>query len=144
MTEQVKPPRKTPCASCPYRKSVPSGIWDTSEYEKLPRYDGETFEQTAIAVFMCHQGCGDVCAGWLGHRDPEELLAVRLGLIRGELDERSLSYTTEVPLFTSGAEAAAHGLAELDAPGTDAELVITKIVRKRSTQQATKTEHPSP
>jgi hypothetical protein len=130
---EVKVPRRSPCASCPYRQGVASGIWDTTEYEKLPRYDGETHEQEAMAVFMCHQpGCSNVCAGWLGHRDPSELLAVRLGLVRGELDERSLDYSTTVPLFESGAAAAEHGLADIAQPGTAAQMVIAKITRKKT------------
>ena len=124
-------PRKSPCASCPYRTNVPSGIWDESEYEKLARYDGEIFEQRAAAVFMCHQGDGCVCSGWLGHRPPEDLLAVRLGLMREELDPACLDYSTEVPLFPSGAEAARHGMKDIQTPRPDAVKVIGKIVRKR-------------
>jgi hypothetical protein len=131
MTSEDTPakPRRSPCASCPYRKNVPSGVWDESEYRKLTRYDGETFEQEALAVFMCHQQDGCVCAGWLGHRDPTELLAVRLGVMRGDLDEDSLDYSTTVPLFESGAKAAEHGLADLSAPSATAQAVITKIIR---------------
>lgn len=125
-------PRKSPCASCPYRTNVPSGIWDESEYAKLARYDGEIFEQSADAVFMCHQGCGSVCSGWLGHRPPEDLLAVRLGLMREELDPACLDYSTEVPLFPSGAEAARHGMKDIQAPRPDAVKVVGKIVRKRT------------
>jgi hypothetical protein len=130
MNEQARPPRKTPCAFCPYRKNVPSGVWDAIEYEKLRRYDGETFEQAATAVFICHQQTGCVCSGWLGHRDPGELLAVRLGLMRGELDERALDYTTDVPLFSSGADAADHGLTDVEKPGTKAQRAINEIARK--------------
>lgn len=126
-------PRKNPCASCPYRKNVPSGVWDASEYQKLPGYDGETYEQEAVATFMCHQQDGCVCSGWLAHRDPEEMLAVRLGLIRGDLDPRCLDYTTDVPLFESGAEAAAHGMKQFSNPRDDAVAVINKITRKNAT-----------
>jgi uncharacterized protein DUF6283 len=28
-------PRRRPCPSCPYRRDVPSGLWDTCEYDKL-------------------------------------------------------------------------------------------------------------
>ena len=129
MDNQVKLPRKTPCGSCPFRVNVPSGIWDASEYEKLLGYDGEIFEQTATAVFLCHQQDGCLCSGWLGHRDANDLLAVRLGLSRGELDERARDYTTEVPLFGSGAEAAEHGLADIENPGTKAHEVMDKIIR---------------
>ncbi|MCC3299690.1 DUF6283 family protein [Arthrobacter caoxuetaonis] len=127
-------PRKSPCASCPYRKNVPSGVWDKAEYAKLPAYDGEMHEQSSAAVFMCHQGDGCVCSGWLGHRDPADMLAVRLGLMRGDLDPSCADYTTDVPLFASGAEAAEHGGKQIHSPGADAVAVIDKIMRKKEVQ----------
>lgn len=131
MSSSPASPRKNPCASCPYRKNVPSGIWDKSEYEKLPGYDGDMAEQSSPAVFMCHQGDGCVCSGWLGHRDPSDLLAVRLGLITGHLDPSCADYRTTVPLFGSGAEAARHGLEQIHEPQPEAVAVIGKIVVKR-------------
>lgn len=128
MTEPAKP-RKTPCASCPYRKNAPSGVWDASEYEKLEHYDGDATEQSSVRVFMCHHQDGCVCAGWLGHRDPADLLAVRIGLVRGDLDGDALEYTTTVPLFETGAAAAEHGLRDIDAPDERAQATIDKIVR---------------
>lgn len=134
MAENPATPRKNPCASCPYRKNVPSGIWDESEYQKLPLYDGEIFEQGADAVFMCHQQDGCVCSGWLGHReDPTDLLAVRLGLSFKHLDPSCADYTTDVPLFSSGEEAAEHGLTQLYYPGKAAQKTIKKITLKRET-----------
>lgn len=131
-------PRKNPCASCPYRTNVASGVWDKSEYQKLPAYDGEIHEQTATAVFMCHQPAeGRVCSGWLGHREyPEDMLAVRLGIFRGDLDDACLEYTTDVPLFESGRAAAEHGMKHFHAPRGDAVAVIDKIIRKRSAAAA--------
>lgn len=125
-------PRKNPCASCPYRTNVASGIWDESEYSKLPAYDGEMHEQTSAAVFMCHQGSGEACSGWLGHRDPTDMLAVRLGLMRGDLDPSCADYATTVPLFESGADAAAHGMEKISEPGEDARAVIGKIIRSKA------------
>ena len=127
-------PRKTPCASCPYRKNVPSGVWDASEYAKLPGYDGQIHEQTSRAVFMCHQQDGCACSGWLGHRDPDDLLAVRLGVSFGTLDPSCLDYTTDVPLFDSGQAAADHGMADIETPGAEAREVIEKIVFKHDLQ----------
>lgn len=128
-------PRKNPCASCPFRTNVASGIWDQTEYQKLPAYDGEIHEQTATAVFMCHQPAeGHVCSGWLGHRQyPEDMLAVRLGLIRGALDQSCLEYSNDVPLFESGAAAAEHGMKQFLDPQEDALSVIRKITRKQAT-----------
>lgn len=130
MTDHPVMPRRTPCASCPYRKSVPSGIWHPSEYAKLERYDAPMPEQP-VAVFTCHQGDHDACAGWLGHRDPTDLLAVRLGIVAGHVDVSCAEYTTSVPLFSSGAEAAAHGTADTLDPSDAARTAIEKIVRTR-------------
>lgn len=121
---------KAPCPSCPYRKSVPSGVWDATEYAKLPDWDGETFEQPA-AVFMCHTQDGKLCAGWVGYRDPCDLLALRIGVARGRVSCEVFDYQSPVPLFASGAEAAAHGTAEIEAPGIAAQRVVTKIVRQQ-------------
>jgi hypothetical protein len=124
-------PRKRPCASCPYRKDVPSGVWAESEYEKLPQYDGEIHEQIekgALATFGCHQADGHLCAGWTGHRDPSELLAVRLAVNAGHIPEAVLDYTTDVPLWSSGQEAAEHGMAEIDAPSEKADRIINKLL----------------
>lgn len=41
-------PRKTPCASCPYRKDVPSGVWEASEYEKLRHGRGPGPERDVV------------------------------------------------------------------------------------------------
>lgn len=141
--EPASKPRRNPCASCPYRTQVPSGIWDESEYQKLPGYDGEIHEQTATAIFMCHQMDGCACSGWLGHREhPEDMLAVRLGVLRGALDQSCLDYTTDVPLFESGTEAAAHGMKNFLDPQDDAVEAIRKITRKQtaSTNYMTRSE----
>lgn len=135
-------PRKTPCASCPYRKNVPSGIWHEDEYAKLERYDAETFDQP-VTTFMCHQGCGSVCSGWLGHADPTELLAVRIGIIGGSLDESCAEYSTDVPLFASGAEAAAHGRSEISAPSERAATVIAKIIRTHASNSGSSRLFPA-
>lgn len=126
MTEPAKP-RKRPCASCPYRKNAPSGVWSEDEYDKLPRYDGDIPEQESQRLFMCHQQDGCLCSGWLGHRDPNELLAIRIALVQGRVDGDALEYTTDVPLFASGAHAREHGLRDIAAPGERAQETIEKI-----------------
>lgn len=133
MVTEPLTPRPRPCASCPYRRDVPSGVWESNEYDKLYAYDADTSEQPP-AIFMCHQpneGGATVCAGWLGHTDPADLLAVRLGVAMGALDPAALDYTTDVDLFDSGAEAAAHGLADIDRPSDAARRVVAKIQRRR-------------
>jgi len=127
--------RPNPCPSCPYRQGVPSGVWAAEEYERLRQYDGTIADQAmagATAAFGCHQGDGQLCAGWVSHREhPSDLLALRLAAIHGDVDESVWDYRTDVPLFASGAQAAAHGLAEVDAPGEDAAAAIAKITRVR-------------
>lgn len=123
-------PRKSPCASCPYRQNVPSGVWDAEEYAKLPAYDRDTGEQPTQA-FGCHQGDGKVCAGWLAFGEPYDLLAVRIGIAFGTMDPSCGEYTTDVPLFSSGAEAAAHGMRDIEHPSAEAVKVGEKIIRKR-------------
>src|SRR5215831_11815339 len=91
-----------PCGSCPYRQDVPSGIWAKHEYDKLPGYDGETWEQHP-GIFMCHQRDGQMCGGWLACHDPRHLLALRLA--SADVDASVLDYKTEVPVFESGAAA---------------------------------------
>lgn len=123
-------PRPTPCASCPYRRNAPSGVWHESEYAKLPRYDADTGEQP-IAAFRCHHADETICAGWLGYGDPSQLLAVRIGIMRGNLHPSCADYVTDVPLFDSGAAAAEHGLREIEEPGERAQATIGKLVKLR-------------
>lgn len=52
-SSQVRGPAPQPCASCPYRRDVPSGIWAAEEYAKLPAYDADTPFQPPH-LFLCH------------------------------------------------------------------------------------------
>lgn len=115
-----------PCGSCPYRRDVPSGLWEQIEYDKLPRYDGETWEQSH-AVFLCHQRDGCVCGGWLACHDPRKLLALRLAR---NVDPAVFDWTTDVPVFASGAEARDHGMRDIDRPKNRASKVISGLLRK--------------
>ncbi len=139
------PPAPRPCVSCPYRRDVPSGIWDASEYAKLPGYDGPTFAQPA-ALFLCHQhDRGDdgarVCGGWAGCHDGNELLALRMAVSSREVTvdvaDAIRDYVSPVPLFASGAEAADHGMREIHQPSPAACTAMTKITRIRSDPQRT-------
>jgi hypothetical protein len=128
MTNLTKAPKK-PCGSCPYRRDVPSGIWSADEYDKLPDYDGEMWEQPHM-LFLCHQQDGCLCGGWLIAHGVDDLLALRAHA--RELDPSVWSYVSDVPCFASGAEAAAHGKAEIDNPPPAALRMISALVRKRS------------
>jgi hypothetical protein len=126
--------RRSPCASCPYRVDVASGVWHETEYEKLRDYDGEIGEQKSLKAFYCHHADGRVCSGWLAHRDPADLLAVRLGISIGTLHESVVDHCTTVPLFASGAEAADHGEKEIKSPSEKATQTIAKIVKVSETR----------
>lgn len=123
----LKPPHK-PCGSCPYRKDVPSGIWDEEEYKKLPQYDEETPYQP-FGIFMCHQKDGCICGGWLLTHDKEHLISLRLKA--HELHPSVWSYKPDTEVFSSGAEAAAHGIKDIDSPGQDAIKKIKGIMKLR-------------
>ncbi|WP_232530486.1 MULTISPECIES: DUF6283 family protein [Mycobacteriaceae] len=136
---QVRGPAPQPCASCPYRRDVPSGIWAAEEYAKLPAYDADTPFQPPH-LFLCHQTSADnprarVCAGWVGCHG-SDLLALRLAAARGIIDgtELDINRTTDtsVALFSSGADAADHGLRDIDTPDVRACEAINKIADRRS------------
>jgi len=123
-TNLPKPP-PTPCGSCPYRRDVPSGIWSQNEYDKLPLYDGETWEQDR-KVFMCHQRDGHLCGGWLACHGTEHTLALRFP---GVVHSSTFDYKTEVPVFSSGAEAREHGMRDIDDPGPAAQKMVAGLAR---------------
>ena len=134
MTDEIREPAKSPCGSCPYRRDVPSGVWAESEYAKLPRYDNaETWTQPT-GLFLCHQQDGRVCAGWAGCHDMEENLAIRLHAreMPEKVWEAILDYRTDVPLWESGAAAAAHGMAEIETPSDKARRVVATIENKQA------------
>lgn len=123
---------EAPCVSCPYRKDVPSGVWAAEEYQKLPQYDGEIMDQLqngGHALFLCHQMNNALCSGWLGCHGPTNLLAMRLMSEKVELN--TFDYTTDIPLFASGAEAAAHGMRDIDTPNAPAQRIVARIQRKQ-------------
>jgi len=129
----TKPPAKKPCPSCPYRCDVPSGVWADEEYEKLPVFDDPN---ASPAVFYCHQQTGHLCAGWVGVHDMENMIGIRLAALDGRLTpddvEAVLDYTTDVPLFESGAAAAAHGMDQLATPDTEATRLIRKLLKTKT------------
>lgn len=126
-------PAARPCGSCPYRCDVPSGVWAAEEYEKLSAYDADTPYQP-VRVFECHRLDGRVCAGWAGCHDGDELLALRVAVASGYMSVADAvatrDYVSPVPLWESGAVAAAHGLAEVHNPGPAAVRVGRKVSRR--------------
>lgn len=115
-----------PCAACPYRKDVASGVWSADEYDKLPPYDAPTCEQP-FAPFACHATPEKYCHGWAvchsnrGHA--YELISLRLAGVN-EIPPPG------VPLFASGAEAAEHGKKDIAKPKRKAKATVAKLVKK--------------
>jgi hypothetical protein len=127
--------RPKPCATCPYRRDVPSGVWAPEEYAKLPIYDCTTTEQGeagAFEVFVCHTAPEThVCSGWVATIDTDESMAIRIACARGQLDREEVeSYTSPVPLFASGAEAAGHGMRDVDEQPGEARAAAMRKVEK--------------
>lgn len=121
---------KAPCGSCPYRKDVPSGVWDPAEYDKLPAFDGEMAEQLlkgGIGVFMCHQQDGKLCAGWVGCHGANNLVALRMV---SNVARSVWRFRSPVALFQSGAEACAHGKRAIRRPGAAAKRMVAKLTQK--------------
>jgi hypothetical protein len=125
-------PRKRPCTSCPYRRDVPSGLWEAHEYDKLGSYDGDTAAQAmagAFRPFFCHTKDGHLCAGWVGCHNMHENLAIRM---HGDVDyDAVLNYRSPIPLFASGAEAAAHGKRDIANPGPAARRKIGQLLLRQ-------------
>lgn len=131
--------QNTPCRYCPYRRDVPSGICDASEYEKLCEYDRPTMEQP-FAPFACHREPESFCTGWLvvGLNRPHdrELIALRLASAFGSLDLSSLDCDAN-QFFKSGTEACVHGMEDIDCPGEDASVAaeyLGRVIGQRGTQ----------
>jgi hypothetical protein len=109
---------------------VPSGVWHADEYAKLVEYDKDTAEQP-VGVFMCHRQDGKLCAGWCHVHDLDTSLAIRLAGAMGKVDPSILDYSTDVPCWSSGTEAAEHGMREIEAPSGKAINVIAKLEKSR-------------
>jgi len=114
-------------------------VWDEQEYEKLRGYDAPTGEQPQ-KPWLCHSSVTPMtdprlCAGWCGCHDGEHLLALRVAEARGTLTpgviKAAIEYVSPVPLFSSGKEAADHGMADFHRPGREAIEAIAKVRRLR-------------
>lgn len=122
---------KAPCKTCPYRRDVPSGVWAKEEYDKLKTYDGEVFEQLdkgALGRFDCHQRDGMMCAGWIATHGARNLLALRLAT---DIAPEVFKYSSPVPVFGSGEEAAKHGMCDIKRPSVAARNAVARLSRKR-------------
>ena len=132
---------KRPCGSCPYRRDVPSGVWASEEYDKLPPYDNPETAKQPMKAFYCHQQDGTLCSGWVGCHDMAESFGLRIALLTGHITpeayEEAIDYVCPVPLFATGAEAAAHGKAKIESPDAQAIRTIDKLTAKRRAPRST-------
>lgn len=131
-------PAAVPCPTCPYRRDVPPGVWHPSEYRKLAGYDGDVPDHVtagAFALFFCHLRDGRLCAGWVGCHDMGSMLAVRLHARKVNLDA-VYGYVSPVPLFASGADAAAHGMSGVENQPPEAVAAADKLLEIRARRKA--------
>lgn len=129
-----------PCNTCPYAKSTPSGLWAESEYAKLPKYDGETWEQD-VHLFSCHKhGPEDnvLCKGWLLTHGTDRLLALRVAGARGHTLDESVYAECDAEVYESGLAAYEAGILEIPNPSP---LAIRRIAQVRA--QRAKTSVPT-
>jgi hypothetical protein len=119
--------RKRACGACPYRKDVPSGVWDSEEYDKLRPYDNPTAEQPFVG-FACHATPEFFCHGWAqvhtSRGSEYDLIALRFRPC--EIPRPSTEF------FGSAAEAADHGQAEVETPSEEAIRVMDKLERQHA------------
>ncbi len=137
----IRPPAPAPCGSCPYRLDTPAGVWSEHEYDKLPEFDGETWEQPP-SVFLCHQQDGCLCAGWVAVHDMPNNMGLRLALAAGmltpETAEQAMDYTTTVPLHPTGRAAADFGRGEIESPSPEAVNMVRRLDRKQKRRAGAK------
>jgi hypothetical protein len=129
----IREPAANPCGSCPLRRDAPPGLWAREEYAKLPAYDRPTGDQP-MAVFMCHQVDGRVCAGWAAVIDGGESMALRIAVAAGHISVRLfraiVEYRTATPVHDSCTAAAEAGLAGMDDPPPVTRRHAARLVRK--------------
>lgn len=141
MSEKLAMNRE-PCASCPYRRDTPPGIWDASEYRKLPAWDTQW---GGNGVFLCHHtpliDRKTVCRGWIVvHGNNLQARMTAMGGV--ELTEENVK-PTQAPLYDSGSQACRAGLRGVSRPKPEAKAVIQKLTKARKNLPAALAPVPS-
>jgi hypothetical protein len=97
-----------------------------------PSTRSRLFANGAVGVFLCHAQPGRLCAGWVGTHDMSENFALRIAALdpNVEIDPMVYDYQSPQPLYGSGAEAAAVGLAGVAQPSREAKARVEKLLRK--------------
>lgn len=101
MPDNVKPyGKKSPCNTCPYRRTSELRHWSVDEFKDLLKHD----QSVLGTVYRCHKLDGNRCIGWLMDQDKRYLpsIALRLdlskkGITRAYLDK----LRSRVPLYDS-------------------------------------------
>ncbi|WP_194913210.1 DUF6283 family protein [Catenulispora rubra] len=139
---ELKGPAQKPCAFCPYRQDCPSGVWSAEDYAKLPEYDKPTLFQPQ-KLFQCHlrePGAPGrrACGGWAACHNKQSgeyaLLALRIApfLLPPETVTAIMEYESPIEVFSTGLEAALHGVRDIANPSEQARSAIDKVLRARS------------
>lgn len=109
--------RRRPCENCPWRLDVEPGEFAASRYEELrataPGPNGESV-LLGEPMFACHKSREDeefTCAGWLAVCGADHV-AVRLLVIRGEMDASVLSTGDDWPELYSSYEEMAEAMGD--------------------------------
>lgn len=66
-----------PCATCPYLRTSPLGLWDATEFENLVEHD---LDEVGGAAFGCHKKDGSLCRGWLADQKRRGVPSIQLRL----------------------------------------------------------------
>ena len=125
----------SPCSSCPYRRDTEPGIWAPKEYRKLRTYAEHPRRLVPnLAAFLCHlapaaQRPNLLCRGWLSVECHS--IAVRILLVREAITPEEVFADVDVPLYETGAEACAAGLAGVENPSPAAIAKAESIVGVR-------------
>ena len=133
--------RRKPCASCPYLKSTPSGVWAAEEYTRLCKYDGDMGSQLmegGNGLFMCHQNNGEettpcMCRGWTDTHGAENLVAICLSLSSGGGGSKfpdDLWEHSGADVYASGQEACDAGMRDIEQPQELAKKTQSLLLRK--------------
>lgn len=82
--------KKSPCASCPYRRDARPEFWHPEEFIRLRANDADPIRGS---MYACHEGRKlaheerSMCAGWLLDQKRRGLPAIQLRLLLTQSEE---------------------------------------------------------
>lgn len=83
----MKHDKRSPCASCPYRRDAPLAFWDADHFKDLLANDAQPLMG---AMYNCHEGGKkpvaerEFCVGWLLDQKARGIPSIQLRLKLGE------------------------------------------------------------